>query len=427
MNPAPQPARPQKRSGAYFGWANLAVAALAMVGTLPGRTQGLGLVTEPLLADLQLDRVSYATMNLWATLLGALFCLPCGRLVDRYGARKVLSGVLLALGASVVAMAGARNAATLAVTLTFTRGFGQSALSVVSLALVGKWFGRRLQYAMGVFSLLVGVGFIAAFPGVGAAVLGAGWRTTWSGIGWALVLLVAPVAWLVVRNGPEDRTQEFSGEHAADAAELADLSFDEAVRSNAFWLFAISSAMFGLVYSGISLFNQSIFEQRGFDAAVFHQVLALSTLIGLAANFAGGWLAMRWPLQRLMGLGMAMLSGALLALPHVSSKAHVFGYGVAMGISGGVVTVVFFSVWGKIYGRTHLGKIQGAAQMMTVLASALGPLLLARTLQRTGSYDVIFYALAAILAALGAGSWLVRLPERRAALRAEAVPMAQES
>jgi hypothetical protein len=29
----------------------LLVAAAAMVGTLPGRTQGLGLITEPLLAD----------------------------------------------------------------------------------------------------------------------------------------------------------------------------------------------------------------------------------------------------------------------------------------------------------------------------------------------------------------------------------------
>jgi hypothetical protein len=32
------------------------VAALATVGTLPGRTQGLGLITEPLLRDLNLSR-----------------------------------------------------------------------------------------------------------------------------------------------------------------------------------------------------------------------------------------------------------------------------------------------------------------------------------------------------------------------------------
>ena len=40
--------------GFYYGWVVLFVAAAAMVGTLPGRTQGLGLITEPLLADLRI-------------------------------------------------------------------------------------------------------------------------------------------------------------------------------------------------------------------------------------------------------------------------------------------------------------------------------------------------------------------------------------
>src|ERR1051325_8835596 len=83
----------------YYGWVNVAIAALAMVGTLPGRTQGLGLITEPLIGDLHINRIDYATINLWATLIGALFCLPCGRLTDRFGARAVLTGISLALGA----------------------------------------------------------------------------------------------------------------------------------------------------------------------------------------------------------------------------------------------------------------------------------------------------------------------------------------
>ena len=106
--------------------------------------------------------------------------------------------------------------------------------------------------------------------------------------------------------------------------------------------------MFGLVYSGISLFNQSILEQRGFDASVYHKVLVISTLLGLLANYAGGWLASRWSIQRLMGLGMAILSCALLMLPVVQTYTHVVLYGAAMGIAGGVVTVVFFSVWGQV-------------------------------------------------------------------------------
>ena len=90
----------------YYGWANLAVAALAMVGTLPGRTQGLGLITEPLLVDLRIDRVTYATINLWATLIGAAFCLPCGRLTDRFGSRIGYAVSIVAWSIAAICHAG---------------------------------------------------------------------------------------------------------------------------------------------------------------------------------------------------------------------------------------------------------------------------------------------------------------------------------
>src|SRR4249920_2925344 len=88
----------------YYGWVNVFVAALAMVGTLPGRTQGLGLITEPLLKDLGLGRTTYAGINFWATLLGAGACLGFGRLLDLLGARVVMTLLALGLGAAVVGM-----------------------------------------------------------------------------------------------------------------------------------------------------------------------------------------------------------------------------------------------------------------------------------------------------------------------------------
>src|SRR6187455_1440751 len=102
----------------YYGWVHVFVAALAMVGTLPGRTQGLGLITESLINDLGIDRVSYATVNLYATLIGALFCLPCGRIVDRFGSRVVMTGVLLALGITVTIMSQTSGLAVLGLLIT---------------------------------------------------------------------------------------------------------------------------------------------------------------------------------------------------------------------------------------------------------------------------------------------------------------------
>jgi len=393
----------------HYGWVNLVVAALAMVATLPGRTQGLGLVTEPLLADWGMDRVLFATVNLWATLFGAVLCLPVGRLTDRVGPRMVITLVTLALGAAVVAMSRTASLPVLFVTLTLTRALGQSALSVVSLALVGKWFARRLNLAMGIFALLVAMGFIGAFPAVGAAVISGGWRTAWLGVGLA-VMLLAPVAWLLVRDKPS------GGDVEELASQPSDLTLGQALRTPAFWLFALASAAFGLVYSGIALFNQSILELKGFPAETYHRTLVVSTVVGLVCNFGAGWLGQWWPMQRLIGIGMAVLAGSLLGLPLVRSALHVDLYAAAMGAAGGIVTVVFFSVWGQVFGRTYLGRIQGCAQAATVVASAVGPLLLAETLARTGSYDLLFFGLAGVVAMLGIASWVVSTPVREGLL-----------
>src|SRR5262245_15959012 len=148
----------------YHGWLVVAVPAAAMVGTLPARTQGLGLITEPLLADLGIGRVAYAQLNLWATLIGSVFAIGVGRLMDRFGGRAVLVSAALLLGAVVCAMSRARSFGEIALWVTLTRGFGQSALSVVSIALVGQWFARRIDQAMAVYSVALSVGFMLAFP-----------------------------------------------------------------------------------------------------------------------------------------------------------------------------------------------------------------------------------------------------------------------
>lgn len=390
----------------------LGMAALAMVATLPGRTQGLGLITEPLLKSLSIDRVGYAELNFWATIIGAAFCLPCGRLIDRIGARSVLTATVVALGLTVVVMSQISGLMALAVLMILTRGFGQSALSVVSLTVVGKYFARRINMAMGVYSVLVGIGFIAAFPSVGQAALWFGWRAAWLGVGLTLVLVVAPLGWLSLRRSPEGDAVETVDDKSKAVPSERDLTLADALGAPAFWVFALASSLFGLVYSGIALFNQSILEERGFDAGTYHIALVISTFVGLAANFAGGWIGTRVSIQKVMAVGMLVLAGSVLMLPFVNTFTHVALYAVAMGMAGGVVTVVFFSVWAQVFGRSHLGRIQGIAQMLTVLASAIGPVLLARTLESTGSYRNMFFILAAVVFCFAAASWVVRLPRR---------------
>jgi predicted MFS family arabinose efflux permease len=397
----------------YYGWVNVVVAALAMVGTLPGRTQGLGLITEPLLADLQINRVDFARINLGATLIGALFCLGVGRLIDRFGSRIVLTIVTVALATVVLLMSGARTVFLLAILITLTRGLGQSALSVVSITMVGKWFVRRLSIAMAAYTVILSIGFMLAFPLIGAMVIDSGWRKTWWTVGLALMFGLAPLSLLLVRNSPESCSLQpdvdVSQAHPKDETTFTS-TLREALRTPGFWVFGIASAVYGLIASGIGLFNESILAERGFNASTYHRSLVIVALTALVGNFLGGWLISRGRMNRLLTVAMVLLASSLLALPHVKTETHVAAYAVVMGLSGGFVIVIFFAFWSRAYGRTHLGKIQGAAQALTVIASAIGPLLLAECVARTGSYAAMFYALTFVVLLLALTAWFVKLP-----------------
>ncbi len=396
----------------------VAIAALAMVATLPGRTHGLGMITERVLADsrIGLDRTAYGHLNLWATLVGALFCLGIGRLIDRVGSRIVLTAVLVLLAAAVFGMSTAGSATIFFIAVTLTRGFGQSALSVVSITLVGKWFRRRLGFAMGVYTVLMALGFMLAYQG-GQSMKDADWRIFWMRIGFAL-LAFAPIAWLFTRDTPEacgleadvSETMSEAGSIEQDAA-APSFTLEAALRTPAFWVFALGTSAFGLVSSGVALFNESLFVDLGFDKSLYYAMLTFGVPFGLASNLAIGWLATRVPLGKIAAVALLVMAGSLALLPRLHTETEVRIYTAVYAAAGGAMTVLFFTVWGRLYGRTHLGRIQAAAQMLTVLASAVGPLAFAWARDASRSNAPILWTSAAVIAMLGLAAAAVPMPK----------------
>jgi MFS family permease len=184
----------------------------------------------------------------------------------------------------------------------------------------------------------------------------------------------------------------------------------QALRTPAFWVFSLAISFYGLIAAGTSLFGQSILQERRFELSVFLTITVVTPMIGLASNLATGWLATRWPLSRLLATAMVLLGAALATFPFVQTLWQVYTYAAVMGIAGGMITVLFFAVWGPAYGPAHLGKIQGAAQMLTVLASALGPLLLALSKEYAGSYSLLFQCAAGVAALFGVAAWFTPVP-----------------
>jgi MFS family permease len=408
----PAPARSwPARVPFYYGWVSVGVAALAMSATLPGRTYGLGLIKEPVRESLGIGDLEFNVLNFWAIIVGSVVVLPTGWLLDRLGARAVLTALAITLGGSVLFMSQAWDPTSLFVTLTLVRGLGQGALSVAAIALVGKWFKRRAGPAMGVFTVLLAFGFIVPIDAVGAGVQEVGWRDTWAWVGAALLFGLAPLGWLLARDSPEAcglRPDEAAVEEAGPPRSLR---LGAALRTPSFWVYTLATTVFNLTFSALTLDNEALLSEHGLDGRQINKlILGVLMVSGLPANLVAGWLARRRPMGKLLAAGVAILAASLAFFPAVGEVSAAVVYAVLLGISGGIITVIYFAVYGHTYGRGHLGSIQAAVQVLCVLASAVGPVALAACREYAGGTDAFFYAFAAVAGVLAVLAWAVRPP-----------------
>jgi len=390
----------------YYGWMIVALAALAMVATLPGRTVGLGLITESLISEFGMTRTEYARFNMIATLLGTAGALIAGPLTDRFGIRVTLSGTLILLGCLVMTMSQWMTAATVMAFLILTRTVGQSALSTISVTSVGKWFTTRLAIAMGVFSVIVAIGFSVAIVGAQTQIAIVGWRKVWMTIGLS-VLILGLLCVALARRGE-------SSHHASE--ELGNgtvLTLREALLTPCFWVFAIGMALYGGLIASVSLFNESILQELGFGQETFRYAMAGLMSAGLLGNMIAAWSARRIGLPRVMAVSLAILTIVMLTYDRLQSDWQVITHAGIFGFCGGVFSVLFFTGFGQAFGHTHLGKIQGCAQALAVIASALGPWWLADVQQRLGSYFFAMTSVAPVFALVAICAWFTKIPSRQ--------------
>jgi len=390
----------------YYGWMIVALAALAMVATLPGRTVGLGLITESLISEFGMTRTEYARFNMIATLLGTAGALIAGPLTDRFGIRVTLSGTLILLGCLVMTMSQWMTAATVMAFLILTRTVGQSALSTISVTSVGKWFTTRLAIAMGVFSVIVAIGFSVAIVGAQTQIAIVGWRKVWMTIGLSVLILGLLCVALARRGESSQQASEELGNGTV-------LTLREALLTPCFWVFAIGMALYGGLIASVSLFNESILRELGFGQETFRYAMAGLMSAGLLGNMIAAWSARRIGLPRVMAVSLAILTIVMLTYDRLQSDWQVITHAGIFGFCGGVFSVLFFTGFGQAFGHTHLGKIQGCAQALAVIASALGPWWLADVQQRLGSYFSAMTSAAPVFALVAICAWFTKIPSRQ--------------
>lgn len=419
----------------FPGWWMLAVAGAAQFMSGPGQSYSVAAYKDPMRTGLGISETDYSLAYGLATLLSGL-CLPLvGRLVDRFGARRVLPILATLLGGACLWMSHADSLPDLYVGFSMIRSLGQGAMTLTAMWIVGEWFAAR----RGLAASIAGLGgslSVMCFPLLNSQlILHFGWQTAWAVLGvavWAVLILPAI---FILRDRPEDLGLHPDGiepsKHEPPAAlqsidgdsprveESDEFSPDrhcwtvgEVLRDLTFWRLLSVPASSGMIITGLTFHQVAMLGSRGVSPAWALGMISFQALVATLASVPAGWLTDRIAGRRLLCLAMVLLATATaivltMPIPHLA-----VAYAALLGLHGSILRTAGNVIWLNYYGRKHQGGVRGIMMSVMVLAAALGPLPMALSIDHFQSYSIALVAFIAIPLAAATLVWTARPPRR---------------
>ena len=376
-----------------------------------------------------------------AFLIGyALFQVPAGLLVHRFGSRAVLTYAVLWWGLFSVLTAlvspSARGALIMLVLVRFSLGAGEATMYPATSQFVERWFPvAERGRANGIIFAGVGVGSGITPPIVTYIVLHCGWRSSF----WfsALIGVVGGFVWYVAaRNTPEQHPlvseQELALIRAGRDSQLHEAGTSEVVaysKRAVPWLRLITSKeMIALTLSYFALgyvawiffgwFYIYLAQARGLNlksSAIYSMLPFLGMTIGcLVGGVASDWLVRRTSPRigrSVLAACCFALTAVFLALGAVATEPPTAAIVLACGAGFLYVPAGAFWAVAADFGGDFASLTSGIMNMGSQIGGALTASLTPYLAAHFGWHTSFFTA--AALATMGAVSWLLVDPQRR--------------
>lgn len=388
----------------------LGIAAAANFMSAPGQSFSVAAFKEPMREALRVSETNYSLAYGLATIISGALLPFIGRLVDRFGARKLLPTIALLLGAACFCMARADGLVGVYVGFGLIRPLGQGALTLVATWLVGEWFEVRRGFATAI-SGIGGALSVMTIPLLNNWVISRyGWQMGWIVLGVMVwVMLVLP-SLILIRDRPEDLGLHPDGVEPPDDGHPLDENgqrkisgwpVSRVIRDVTFWKLLAVPATSGMVGTGLIFHQVSLLGSRGVPGSWALGLISLQALIATLAALGAGWLTDNFPNRYLLTGSMLMLATATALVLVLPAPEFALIYAVLLGLHGSIMRSTGSVVWLNYYGRAHQGAVRGVAFAVMIFAAAAGPLPFALAVDQLDSYNIalVAFIIVALLAA----------------------------
>lgn len=392
----------------YYGWTIVFVAALTVFFSGPGQTYSNSAFIDSYINDFGWSRTLVSNIYSAATLFAGFLLFLIGRLIDRYGHRKMSVLISLMLGLACLWSSFVISPVMLFIGFFMLRLFGQGAMTLLPSTLVPQWFIKRRTLA---FSLLAvgGVLSSAILPPLNMFIIGKwGWAIAWRF--WAILLwaVFMPIAYVLIRNKPEDMgllpdNNQNKIEQVAQAAQadrLTELNGSEswtpqeAMKTRSFWLMLFCQAMPALINTGLIFHFVSIVTEKGLPGSIAAITFGIIAVVSFPVTLLAGVLLQYIKVHYVIAFNFFLFFISIMILMVGQNSYFIIAFGVLNGITSGLQNICSNEVWPNYFGRRYLGSIRGSAMTSSVIGSAFGPMPLGIAFDTFGRYTEAMIGLA---------------------------------
>ena len=375
-------------------WRMVAAAFVAMFAVY-GVAYSFGAFFKPMAAEFGAARSATSAVFSITVLVWCILGPVTGHLSDRFGPRVVVATGAIGMGVGLALTSMIDRLWLGYLTYGLGVGIGVACAYVPMVAVVGGWFLRRRNTALGIAVAGIGFGTVCGAPIAAALIAHLGWRATYVVFAIATTTILLGCAWIVERP-PLHVT-------------VSRVQLRDALRSPAFGFLYASSVTVSIVIFVPFVYLPSFAHDRGASEVASAALVGVIGGASVAGRMGLGSLADRAGVVRLYQasfLVLALSYGLWLA---ASSYPMMLVFALVMGAGYGGYVALSPAVIAHLFGTQRMGTVLGALYTSGGIGAMVGPPLVGLIIDRTGSYRVAIAAAFAVAMA----SFALLIPLRR--------------
>jgi MFS family permease len=386
----------------YYGWRVVLAACLGVMagfGSLFVYT--FAVFVKPLSAAFGWNREAISLGFALAAITLGLISPLLGRWIDRFGPRRIILPCMTIYGCAIISLAFLRPGVwQFYVTCILLGLVGNGAAHLAYSRSISSWFQKRLGMALAFVMVGAGLGAMILPVFAQTIISRSGWRAAYLSLGCLALLLGLPLSWrYIVERGavqPESAPIAHSG-----------LTWQQGLRSFAFWIIVAVLFVSSISMNGAITHLSPLLTDRGItprDAALCASLLGGSSLLG---RVGVGWLLDRFFGARVAFAVSLITAAGIFLLAHASSFPAGCLAAALIGVGAGGEAAITPYLLTRYFGLRAFSTLYGLTWTFYAAAGAIGPVILGRAFDSTGSYASLLVILAVALSLAAAMNLLL--------------------